>query len=317
MRTRLFTAVYDRLGREDIADLDVVQIRRRRATVAPTRPPFTWVTGAVPRGVRIGEARFDARDGHGIPVRVYRPSRPDGRGQYPVVVYLHGGGWVLGSTRGYDPLCGHLADALPALVLSIDYRMAPEHLAPQAVLDSVDALRWAATAAAGLGGDPERLAVCGDSAGGNLVAVACRLVRDGGGPRIALQALIYPATDATMSFPSVSERSGGPILSTASIEAYVATYLGPGGLPAADPLVSPLWADDLAGLPPALVQTGDLDPLRDEGLAYAARLTEAGVATRVTNYLGAPHGFMSFPGATVCGPQARLELVTELREHLR
>ena len=313
LRTRLFGAVYDRLRRESVAGLDLAEIQKLRDSVAPTRRPWTWVTGPVPAGVHITRASFVARDGHGIRVRVYRPASA---GPHPVVVFLHGGGWVLGDPRGYDPLSGFIADSVPALVLSVDYRRAPEDPAPQAVLDSVDAVRWATRTAAGLGGDPVRLAVCGDSAGGNLAAVACRVIRDEDGPRIAHQALLYPGTDATQSFPSVREHAHAPILTLAAINAYLELYVGRSHLAPDDPLVSPIWADDLSGLPPALIQTADLDPLRDEGQAYAAQLAAAGVPVRATNYLGTPHGFMSFPGATVCGPQARLELATELSRHL-
>ena len=316
LRTRVFTTAYDRGGALDVASLTIEQIRATRARVAPTRAPFTWVTGAVPRGVQISSTTFTARDGHGIRVRVYRPravARPSG--PLPVVLFFHGGGWVLGSVLGYDPLCGFIADAVPALVLSIDYRLAPEHVAPQAALDCVDAIRWAESSAEALGGDASRLAVCGDSAGGNLSAIVSQLVRDEGGPRISHQALLYPGTDATRSFPSVAEHADAPVLTRRAIDAFLELYAVPSGLALDDPLISPLWAADLSGLPPALVQTADLDPLRDEGQAYAARLRASGVSTRTTNYLGTPHGFMSFPGATVTAPQARLELATELRQH--
>ncbi len=174
---------------------------------------------------------------------------------------------------------------------------------------SVHGERWSA--------DTSRLAVAGDSAGGNLAAVVCQVVRDDGGPVIAHQALIYPGTDATMSQPSIRQHADAPVLTRPKIEAFLAHYRGPDGLAPQDPLLSPLWAADHSGLPPALVQTADLDPLRDEGALYAdAALRRAGVPVRLTNYLGAPHGFASFPGATHIGAQARAELVGELRSHL-
>ena len=313
LRTWLFTSVYDRIGHRAVDELTVEKIQRARAWAPPTRPPFTWVTGAVPDGVTIGAAGFTARDGYHVPVRFYRPRT---RGPLPVVVFFHGGGWVKGTPRGYDPLCGFLADAVDALVVSIDYRLAPEFVAPQGVWDCVDAVRWVGAHAGPLGGDAERLAVCGDSAGGNLAAVVALVLRDEGGPRVAHQALLYPGVDATMSFPSVAELADAPMLTRREIVAYLHRYLDGSGLDPKDPLVSPLWADDLAGLPPALVQTADLDPLCDEAEAYAARLADAGVGVRATNYLGAPHGFMSIPGVTPCAAQARLELATELRRHL-
>ena len=314
LRTKVFTTLLDRLGRESILDMDLAAIRRSRASVAPTVPPFTWVTGPVSRAVAIEEGTVTARDGHPVPLRVYRPQ---GAGPTaPVLLWFHGGGWVLGSPRMYDPLCSHLAEAVGAVVVSVDYRKAPEHRAPQAVHDCVDATRWVATAGVQLGADPSRLAVSGDSAGGNLAAVVCQVVRDEGGPAIAHQALVYPATDATMSQPSVAEHAHAAVLTREKMTVFRAHYLGEDGLAPDHPLVSPLWGRDLSGLPPALVQTADLDPLRDEGAAYAEALRAAGVRARLTNYPGAPHGFASFPGATTVGRAAREELVAELRRHL-
>jgi len=178
-------------------------------------------------------------------------------------------------------------------------------------------LRWAAAHAADLGGDPARLAVAGDSAGGNLAALVCHVAHDEGGPAIAHQALVYPGTDLSMSFPSIREFADAPILTTHKMDVFLAHYLGP--QPAydpRDPRISPYWREDLTGLPPALVQTAEFDPIRDEGQAYAARLAAAGVPVRATTYLGTVHGFASFPGATIVGRQARQELVDELRRHL-
>ena len=249
-----------------------------------------------------------------MPLRVYRPA--GAHEPLPLVVYFHGGGWVLGNTRMYDPLCTFLARAVEAVVVSVDYRLAPEHRAPKAVDDCVDSVRWLAEHADSLGGNAAHLAVSGDSAGGNLSAIVCQVVRDEGGPTISHQALMYPGTDATMSQPSIVEHATAPILTRAKIDAFLDLYLGPDGLSATDPLVSPLWAASHADLPPALVQTADLDPLRDEGSLYAERLAAAGVPVRHTNYVGAPHGFASFPGATTIGQQHRAELVSELRRHL-
>jgi len=314
LRTRLFTTALDRLGRGSILEMDLEAIRRARRSVAPTVPPFSWVTGRVARSVTIGTDALAARDGHSLPVRVYRPSTATH--DLPVVVFFHGGGWVLGSTRMYDPLCSFLAAEVGAVVLSVDYRMAPEHRAPTAALDCVDAVRQVSVHGERWNADTSRLAVAGDSAGGNLAAVVCQVVRDDGGPVIAHQALIYPGTDATMSQPSIRQHAGAPVLSRPKIEAFLAHYRGPDGLATQDPLLSPLWAADHSGLPPALVQTADLDPLRDEGALYATRLSDAGVPVRLTNYLGAPHGFASFPGVTPVAAQARAELVGELRSHL-
>jgi len=314
LRTRVFTTLLDRFGRESIIDMDLAGIRKSRAGVAPAVPPFTWVTGPVFADVTRADTSFPARDGHQVPLRVYRPDRSGA--VLPVIAYFHGGGWVLGSTRMYDPLCTFLARAVEAVVVSVDYRLAPEHRAPQAVHDCVDAVRWLGHNADSLGGNGSRLAVSGDSAGGNLAAVVCQVVRDEDGPAITHQVLLYPATDATRSQPSIAEHARAPMLTRAKIDAFLEHYLGPDGLATDDPLVSPLWATSHADLPPALVQTADLDPLRDEGTLYAARLAAAGVPVRHTNYVGVPHGFASFPGATTIGRQHRAELVVELRRHL-
>ena len=314
LRTRAFATYLDRFGRESIVGMDLDGIRRSRAKVTPAVPPLTWITGPVFGDVTREDTHFPARDGHEVPLRVYRPARS--REPLPVVVFFHGGGWVLGSTRMYDPLCTFLARAVEAVVVSVDYRMAPEHHAPKAVHDCVDSVRWLGEHANSLGGNGSHLAVSGDSAGGNLSAVVCQVIRDEGGPTIAHQALLYPATDATMSQPSIVEHADAPILTRAKIDAFLEHYLGPDGLSADDPLVSPLWAASHANLPPALVQTADLDPLRDEGRLYAEKLAAAGVLVRHTNYVGTPHGFASFPGATTIGRQHRAELVGELRRHL-
>jgi acetyl esterase len=235
----------------------------------------------------------------GVPVRVYEPDGARG-----TVAYLHGGGWVLGNLDSVDAVCRALADAAGARVVSIDYRLAPEHPFPAAVDD--------ATAAVGaLEGD---LVVAGDSAGGNLAAVVAQVMRDHGMTNLRHQALLYPATDLTMSSPSLDEHANAPVLTRRSVDAFRDHYLAPGADPR-DPLVSPLWGE-LQGLPPALVQTADVDPIRDDGVRYAAALEAAGVPARLTNYLGMPHGFASFPGASPLGRQQRAELVTELSRAL-
>ena len=317
LRTRVFTTVIDRFGRDSIIGADLAAIQRNRASVTPAVAPFTWITGSVLKDVTRAEDSFTARDGQQVPLRVYRLARSGGsRKPLPVVVFFHGGGWVQGSTRMYDPLCTYLARAVEAVVVSVDYRLAPEHRAPKAGQDCVDSVRWLGDNADRLGGDASRLAVSGDSAGGNLAAIVCQVVRDEGGPSILHQALLYPATDATKSQPSIVEHAQAPILTRAKIDAFLDLYLGPAGLAPDHPLVSPLWADSHADLPPALVQTADLDPLRDEGRLYAERLAAAGVLVRYTNYLGVPHGFASFPGATTIGRQHRAELASELQRHL-
>jgi acetyl esterase len=315
VRTRLLARALTRL-RPPVRLLSPAELPGARAWAKPARRPYTWITGAVYPDVETAERSFVARDGATVPVRVYRPTlpgatsaiaRPD---RLPVLVWFHGGGWVLGNLDGYDPICSYLAHEAQVLVVSVDYRLAPEFRAPQAVHDCVDAVRWVTASGDTLGADPVGLGVAGDSAGGNLAAVVTQVTRDEGGADIGYQALLYPATDATMSMPSVRLHAEAPILTRKDMDVFLGHYLGEHAerLAPDDPLVSPLFSADHGGLPPALVQTADLDPLRDEGLAYAERLRQAGVPVRVTNYPRAPHGFHSFPGATAVGRAARREL---------
>lgn len=313
----LLTTFLDNVARGSIVDATQEDIERARAKVYPTSPPFSWITGQVTPHVSIDEGSAPARDGARIPLRWYTPrTRRVGR---PLVVFFHGGGWVQGSTRMYDPLCSHLADQLDALVVSVDYRMAPEHPAPTAAHDAIDVTRWLHESAE-RGIDPGRIAVCGDSAGGNLAAIVAQQLRElthDGEPVIRHQALIYPATDLTLASPSIREHAEGAILTEAKIHTFRAHYLGegPDAVSVTDPLVSPLHGD-LAGVAPALIQTADLDPIRDDGTRYAEALRATGVEVRATNYVGLPHGFASFPGVARSGAQHRAELVTELRTHL-
>lgn len=313
----LLTAYLDNLGRVSIVDATPADIERSRAQVHPTSPPFSWITGGIAADVTIDEGSAPARDGAGIPLRWYTPSETGA--ERPLVVFFHGGGWVQGSTRMYDPLCSRLAADLDAVVVSVDYRMAPEHRAPVAAHDAIDVTRWLHEHA-DHGVDRGRLAVCGDSAGGNLAAIAAQQLKDltaDGEPVIRHQALIYPATDLTLASPSIREHAKGAILTEAKILAFRQHYLGhgPDAVEEADPLVSPLFGD-VTGVAPALIQTADLDPIRDDGLRYGEALRSADVPVRVTNYVRLPHGFASFPGVARTGAQHRVELVDELRRHL-
>jgi acetyl esterase len=223
-----------------------------------------------------------------IPVRVYRPA---GDSPKPVVVYYHGGGWVLGSLETHDGTCRRLADGADAVVVSVDYRMGPEDRFPAAVDDSYAALQWVTVNAAELGADPTRLAVAGDSAGGNLAAVMSQLARDGG-PAIRFQLLIYPVTDHEFTSVSMEENAEGYYLTRDAMRWFYDHYLND---PAEgdDPRVSPLRNADLSGLPPAFVLTAEYDPLRDQGIAYADALRGAGNTVAMTMYEGLFHGFFS------------------------
>jgi acetyl esterase/lipase len=272
-----------------------------------------WLFGRLPVGITVAD---DALPGPAGPLsfRRYVPpgSSPDG----PLVVLLHGGGWVLGSLDGSDPWCGRLALALRAVVVSVDYRLAPEHRAPAAVDDAVAATRWFATHGAEMGATGP-LVLAGDSAGANLatlVAIACRDAGGTGGAPIAAQLLVYPAVDLSLSFPSTTQLADAPVLRRVDLEAFLAHYLGD-EVAADDPRVSPWMVDDVAGVAPALVQVAEQDPLVDEGRAWARRLAEAGVPVRVTEYVGQPHGFLSLPG--VCGDLVVAQAVAEQAAFVR
>jgi len=253
--------------------------------------------GEVEPVARVENRRIPGPGGE-IPIRVYTP---EGKAPFPVLVFIHGGGWVLCSLDSHDPPCRALANAVPCVVVSVDYRLAPEHKFPAAAEDAYAAARWVADHAAELGGDPGRIAVGGDSAGGNLAAVVALLARERGGPRLAHQLLVYPATDAGLDSPSLFENGEGYFLTRDMMVWFWNHYLR-SRADVYDPHASPLRARDLRGLPPALVITAEYDPLRDEGEAYAARLREAGVAVHTARYPGMIHGFF---GMLAVFPQAR------------
>jgi acetyl esterase/lipase len=220
--------------------------------------------------------------------RLYVPA-DDGR-RRGLLVYYHGGGWVVGDLDTHDPLCRFLAHTADVLVLAVDYRRAPEHRFPAAVDDTLAAFRAAVADAAALGADPARVGVAGDSAGGNLAAVVAQLAARDGGPRPAVQLLIYPVTDLSRKHPSYRLFADGFFLTEREMDWYRRHYL-PDEAAAADPRASPLLAEDLRGLPPAIVLTAGFDVLRDEGEAYARRLEAAGVPVRLSRRAGLIHGF--------------------------
>ncbi len=312
LRTRLFCALADRRSSGRLLDLTDADRASRRESVLPHRFPLDRVFGRVPNGVTASTTTVQLAD-RAVSVRRYETGAR--RRPSPVVLFFHGGGWSQGNVLSYDPLCSQIAAAVDGLVLSVDYRLAPEHPFPAGVDDCFEVTRWADDHADDLGIDPSRIAVAGDSAGGNLAAVVALLARDAGGPAIALQALLYPATDATLSSPSISRNASAPILTRVDVEDFLTLYAGDAP-PATDARLSPLHAGTHAGVAPALIQTAELDPLRDDGERYAAALRAAGVDVRWTDYVGAPHGFASFPGALPAGRQALAELLTALREAL-
>jgi acetyl esterase len=245
-----------------------------------------------------------------IRIRVYTPGE---RGPLPCLVYFHGGGWVLCDLETHDTTCRALARKAGAVVVAVDYRLAPEHRFPAAVVDCCAATRWGAANAERLGVDPRRIAVGGDSAGGNLATVISLKFRDDDGPALALQVLVYPVTNlASFDTPSYQEFAEGYYLTRAEMEWFRGHYLGSpeDGL---NPDASPLLATDLHGLPPALVITAECDTLRDEGEAYARRLAEAGVEVTCTRYAGMVHPFFSLPGAIGGGRRAVEQFAAAVR----
>jgi acetyl esterase len=246
-----------------------------------------------------------------LPVRVYTP---EGSPPFPIVVFFHGGGWVVGTLDSYDPLCRALAAATPAVVVSVDYRLAPEHRWPAAVEDAYAATLWASHNAAALGGAQHRLAVAGDSAGGNLAAVVALGARDRGGPVIAFQLLVYPVLDVAADTASWREFADGFYLTADGMRWYWDHYLG--GADGRTPDASPLQAAFVGGLPPALVIGAEHDILRDEGEAYAARLAEAGIAARASRYPGMVHGFFRWRAVTGAADVALQEAAAALRSAL-
>lgn len=229
--------------------------------------------------------------GRRIPARLYVPEGAETPA--PLTVFYHGGGWVICSIETHDALCRQIASKSGAPVLSIGYRLAPEHPFPAGLDDCYDALVWASGNGEALGIDPSRLAVAGDSAGGNLAAAVAIRARDEGGPRLRHQLLFYPVTDNDMSHPSYAEHGAeGGFLTTAMMQWFWQHYTGTPG-EAHIPLATVLRTQDLGGLPPATVLTAEYDPLRDEGMAYALRLADAGVPTEAEIAPGMIHGFAS------------------------
>jgi acetyl esterase len=248
-----------------------------------------------------------------IPVRVYWPKTGK---NLPALVYYHGGGWVAGSLDGHDRTLRALANASGCVLISVDYRLAPEHKFPAAVEDADASLRYVAENAGEFDIDPNRIAVGGDSAGGTLATVVCLIARDRGGPKIGFQLLIYPATDYEDDRPSVREFAQGYFLTKPLLDYFWGHYLARPE-DGRNPHASPIRAESLAGLPPAMVITAECDPIRDQGEAYAQRLRESGVAVTVKRYEGAIHAFFNLAGIVDSGKQAIDDAGQALRAALK
>jgi acetyl esterase len=289
-----------------LAGLSVEEARagaRHEAEVTDSRPAIPM---ARVEGIEIPGQAGPLRS------RLYVPGHLPGGTPAPLLVYFHGGGWVIGDLDTHDGVCRFLAAAAGVAVLAIDYRLAPEHPFPAAVEDAWAGFAWAAANAASLGFDPERIAVGGDSAGGNLAAVVSLLARAGGGPTPAMQLLIYPPTNSANDTRSRELFSEGFLLTKADMDLFEACYLPP-GTDANDHRVSILQAPDLRGLPPAYVVTAGFDPLRDEGEAYALRMREAGVQVALRRHPGLVHSFVNQTAISRTARGAMLETAGALR----
>ena len=276
------------------------------------RTMVTLMDEPAPALARIADITIPGPAG-AIPARVYDPA--PGATPRPVATYFHGGGWVQGDLETHHGLCARLAQRSSAIVVAIDYRLAPEHKFPAAVDDAFAAYRWLRSHAAELGGDPMRVAVAGDSAGGNLAAVVSQLAASGGVPVPTCQVLIYPAVDFALDTASHGELADGHVIPRDRILWYMEQYL-PAGVDRNEPRASPIRAKDLAGQPPALIVTAGFDPLRDEGHAYAERLRAAGVAVVDREYPGQIHAFVSLTKAIPQGLECTWEIADYLQESM-
>jgi acetyl esterase len=297
-------AVLDQMaeaGGPPINELSVNEARQASAALAAMQ--------GLPELVAIVEDRTLLGPGGVIPVRIYVPC---GKGPFPVLLYFHGGGWVIGDIESSDGLCRILTNAVGCIVVSVDYRLAPEHPFPAAADDAYHATLWVAMNASSFGGDSSLIAVCGDSAGGNLAAVVAQIARDRGKPAICFQLLIYPVTDAACDTPSYRENAEGYFLTKDAMQWFWNHYIQ-NSADRSHPYASPLRARNLAGLPAALVITAEFDPLRDEGERYAEGLRAAGTPVQLIRYDGMIHGFFAMSAVIDQGRTAIQQSAAALR----
>ncbi len=297
-----------KLGRKNTESGSIAEARRAldsdAVLLGPPMAPLARVDDRVVRD-----------DGRKVPVRIYVPRGVVNRRDAPALVYFHGGGFVLGSIASHELVCAEIADRVPCVVVSVDYSLAPESKFPIGIDDSLAAFRWVHAHAAELGIDAKRIAVGGDSAGGNVAAVLCHDLRDAGGPMPRFQLLIYPATDLSCSTRSHALFARGFLLEETTIQFYIDQYVRTRA-DIDDPRASPLKSKSFRGLPPAMVVTAGFDPLRDEGKAYADALAAAGVPVTYRNDGGMVHGYFALSGAVDVAKDAMSEAVRELRDAL-
>jgi len=293
------------LGLPAYQDLSPAAARRQMLDLAPPVDPLLSVKRVVDRSIPGPEGE--------IPLRLYYPA---GDPPFATLVYFHGGGWVIGDLDTHHGFCHALAKTSGCLIVAVDYRLAPEHRYPAAVEDAYAATNWVAQNSDAIQADPIRLAVGGDSAGGHLAAVVALMARDRRGPRIDLQILIYPITDCSFNTPSYIENKEGYML-TRDLMKWFWNHFIEDENQANDPYVSPLRADNLSDLPPALIVTAEYDPLRDEGEAYGKKLQEAGANVTLSRYPGMIHAFIRMTALVDKASEALDEVAGKLREVLK
>ncbi len=292
-----------KLGAPEFSALSVEQAR----TMSLAPPP------AVPTAVHRIENRTVPGSQCTIPIRIYHPEPSSAtRG---ALVYFHGGGWVIGNLDSHDETCRRLCVGSGSMVISVGYRLAPETRYPGAMIDCYDVTAWAAREAKSLGLDPERIAVGGDSAGGNLAAAVALKARDQRGPSICFQLLVYPVTDASFTTGSYSANATGYLLTRSAMQWFWDHYV-PTAAERKEAYAAPAQTKDLKGLPPALVLTAEFDPLRDEGEAYARSMQAAGVQVTHTRYDGVVHGFFGMHATVAKAGLATAQAANALKQHL-
>ncbi|MBE7188207.1 alpha/beta hydrolase [Jatrophihabitans endophyticus] len=315
LKTRVFWALYKTFefapAMQQPADKvrKASDLRKKMLALGPSRP----VVGGTNKGAFAVESSLTLDDGTELPLRIHRPTASP-QGPLPVVVNFHGGGWVSGDVHQSEWWASSVAAEAKVVVVSVEYRLAPENPFPIPPEDCYAATRWTAGHAVELGIDPAKLAVMGDSAGGNLAAVVSMMARDRGGPAVALQVLLYPSVDLVGSYASEDENAHAPVLGKKDLDNVPRLYFHGVETEMSDPYASPLRGKH-EGLPPAVIQTAQYDPLRDQGYAYADALRAAGVPVRHTNYVRAVHGYISLPGVVPAAHQALAEVVQVLGEN--
>jgi acetyl esterase/lipase len=305
---QLMLSLMERRGVPPLETLSPPQARTMRRRLAA-------IFGGRPIAVGpVSDIELDtAASGGPVALRARHYAPAESGGPHPLLVFFHGGGFLYGDLDTHDPVCRVLCRHGGAHVLAVEYRLAPEHRFPAAVEDARAALRWAQARAPRLGADPARVGVGGDSAGGNLAAVAAQLAAHDGGPPPAVQLLIYPPTDSTTRRPSRELFGEGFLLTRSQMDWFEENYLGEEHAHTRDPRASPLLAEDLSGLAPALVVTAAFDPLRDEGEDYARALLAAGTPATLRRFPGMTHAFVSFAGVSRGCRDALVEIAGAMR----